>query len=81
MVDNPTLYPHRRNEDGSYDSTFLGGFATVANSRSEPGYAPFHPCDSAFLAERGCFSRAESMRHPPVPSHLHSQIRLGSHFQ
>jgi hypothetical protein len=31
MVNNPTLYPHRRNEDGSYDSTCPGGFATVAN--------------------------------------------------
>ena len=27
-----------------------------------------HICNSAFLAERGCLSRAESMRHPAAPT-------------
>jgi hypothetical protein len=60
-----TLYPHRRNEDGSYDSICTTCYTTVASSWSEAALAEHesaHTCDSALLAERGCLSRAQSMR-------------------
>jgi hypothetical protein len=67
MADKTTLYPHRQNKDGSHDSMSLACFATVARSEAQAELAEKHKahvCDSAFLAERGCLSRAESMRHP-----------------
>jgi hypothetical protein len=71
MADTATLYPHRQNKDGSHNSMSLACFATVARSEAQAELAENHKahvCDSAFLAERGCFSRAESIRHP-APSH------------
>jgi hypothetical protein len=65
------LYPHGQNKDGSHSSMSLACFATVARSGAKAGLAgnrKAHCCDSAFLAERGCLSRAESMRHP-APNH------------
>jgi hypothetical protein len=67
MANKPTLYPHRRNEDGSYDSICPACFATVARSTTEfelTEYEKTHICDSSFIAERDYFSRAEIMRHP-----------------
>jgi hypothetical protein len=67
MTDTATLYPHRQNKDGSHDSMSLACFATVARSEAQAELAEKHKAhvrDSAFLAERGCLSRAESMRHP-----------------
>ena len=67
MADTATLYPRRQNKDGSHDSMSLACFATVARSEAQAELAEKHKahvCDSAFLAERGCLSRAESMRHP-----------------
>jgi len=58
-----TLYPHRHNEDGSYDSICTTCYATVASSWEETALAEHesaHTCDSALLAERGCLSRAKS---------------------
>ena len=63
MADKPTLYPHRRSKVGSYDSIRLASVATVARSESEAKLAEKHKAlvlDSAFLAERGCLSRAQS---------------------
>ena len=67
MVGDPALYAHRRNEEGSYDSICRTCFATVARSKSEAELAEHeksHLCDPCFAAERGCYSRAESRRHP-----------------
>jgi hypothetical protein len=67
MADTPTLYPHRQNKDRSHNPMSLAFFTTVARSESEAELAEkdkAHVCDSAFLAERCCFNRAESMRHP-----------------
>jgi hypothetical protein len=65
MANTPTLYPHRKNRDGSYDSICPSCFATIARSNVEAELAAFdrgHRCDSSFLAERGQFAEAESMR-------------------
>ena len=67
MADTATLYPHRQSKGGSHDSMSLACSATVGRSESEAELAEKHKahvCDSAFLAERGCLSRAESMRRP-----------------
>jgi hypothetical protein len=66
MTDKAALYPHRRNKDGSYDSICLTCFAVVACSMAKAELAEkdnAHVCNSALFAERGCLSRAESMRH------------------
>jgi hypothetical protein len=63
MADNPTLFPHRRNEDGSYDSICPTCFATVAQSNAEGGLAQneaAHVCESAFIEGRGHFNGAGS---------------------
>jgi hypothetical protein len=60
MVDNPTLYPHRRNADGSYDSICTTCFATVARSPAEVGLTEgerAHVRSSSFLADRGNLPR------------------------
>src|ERR1035441_4699635 len=80
MADTATLYPHRQNKDGSHDSMSLACFATVARSESEAELAEKHTahvCDSAFLAERGCLSRTESMRHPAPMSQRGPQTDQG----
>ena len=58
-----SIYPHRHNQDGSYDSICTTCYATVASSSDEASLAEHesaHTCDSALLAERGCLSRARS---------------------
>jgi hypothetical protein len=71
MRDKTIHYPDRRAKEGqrggsSYPPMDLTGTATATGSPAagllEKDNA--HPCDSAFLAERGCLSRAEPMRHP-----------------
>ena len=53
----------------SHSSMSLVSFATVARSEAQAELdRKAHVCDSAFLAERGCLSRAESMRRP-APNH------------
>src|ERR1035437_11164414 len=67
MADTATLYPHRPNEDGSHNSMSLAFVATVPCSMAEAELAEEYRanvCNSAFLAERGCLSRTESMRRP-----------------
>jgi hypothetical protein len=67
MAVTSKLYPRRRNKDGSHDSICLTGFATVGGYGPD-GHLPqldkIHICDSAFLAERGLFTRTESNQHP-----------------
>ena len=63
MVDSPTLYPHRRNDDGSFDSICPKCFLTVARSAAEEtlaGNESAHVCASSFLQGRGHFGRASS---------------------
>jgi hypothetical protein len=64
MATNPTLSRLRRNKDGSYNAICPRCFATVARSKSEPEVAEHqraHICESAFLAERGFLTRADSL--------------------
>ena len=59
--------PRKRNKDGSYTALCLTCFATVGDCDPEgrpEEHAKSHVCDSAFLAERGLFTRTESKRHP-----------------
>jgi hypothetical protein len=63
MAGNSTLYAHRQNEDGSYDSICPTCFATVAQSRAEAGLAEeeaAHACSPSFLAGCGHFGRTET---------------------
>jgi hypothetical protein len=63
MAGKSTHYPHRRNEDGSYDSICTACYATVASSWPEEALAEFesaHTCDSTLLPERGALGRARS---------------------
>ena len=56
MANHSTLYTHRRNDDGSYDSICRACFESVARSLPESKVARYekaHECHSAFLAERG----------------------------
>jgi hypothetical protein len=65
MKSNPTLYPRRRNPDGSSDSICLTCFATIVNSKSEDELAEHekaHVCISSVLTERARFSRTEDMK-------------------
>lgn len=67
MVANPNRYPRKRNKDGSYDSICLTCFATVGHSKFECGPLEdthTHICDSAFLAERGIFTRVDFSKPP-----------------
>jgi hypothetical protein len=59
-----TLYPHRRNRDGSFDSICLTCFMTVATAKTEIELAESdakHICESALLAERGMFQTPHPM--------------------
>ena len=71
MTDKSTRFLHRRNEDGAYDSICRTCLGAVACSMARAELAENHKthvCNSAFLAERGCLSRAASMRHPAAPT-------------
>ena len=51
-----TIYAHRHNPDGWFDSICTTCFATIARSRDEAALAEQekkHLCDLAFLADRG----------------------------
>jgi hypothetical protein len=64
MASKPNKFPRRRNKDGSYDSICLRCFATVARSKVNeeiPQGEQVHVCDSSFLAERGHFTRPETL--------------------
>jgi hypothetical protein len=59
-----TFYPHRSNGDGSFDSICFTCFATVVYAKTEAELAEYdknHVCDSAFLAERGCYVNPHSI--------------------
>lgn len=67
MAVTSKLHPRRRNKDGSYDSVCFTCFATVGDCQPDgrPGQLDkHHVCDSAFLAERGLFTRMEFRKHP-----------------
>ena len=67
MAVKSKLLPRKRNKDGSYDSICLTCFATVGGCGPDgqlPDHHKAHVCDSAFLAERGLFTRTKSKQHP-----------------
>jgi hypothetical protein len=58
MTDTSTFYPHRRNQDGSFDSICTTCFATIAQSSVEANLAECekaHLCQSSVFAERILF--------------------------
>jgi hypothetical protein len=66
MTYDSTLFAHRLNEDGSYDSICRVCFAAVVRSKPESELAQYekaHDCESDFLAEPRQMSQAESFGH------------------
>ena len=64
MAHKSTLRTRRQNIDGSYDSICMKCFATISGTQSKieaEDERNTHVCDSAFLAERGYFTRPESL--------------------
>jgi len=62
MASKTKLYPHRHNQDGSYDSICPACFATIGGCNAGGQLAESdraHVCDSAFLAERGIFTQSD----------------------
>ena len=62
METSAALYAHKRNEDGSYDPACEMCFTAATDSERRAALAQCeraHDCDSAFLADRGCFHQAE----------------------
>ena len=56
ITQSNSLYPHRLNRDGSFDSICLICFMTVSTSKIESELDKSdanHICESSFLAERG----------------------------
>jgi hypothetical protein len=52
MNDNSTMYPHRLNEEGSYDSICRACFATVVRGKAESELAAYeeaHICDPTHM--------------------------------
>lgn len=75
MKDKSTFSPHGSRQDSRFNATRVVGFPSVrpdigkAKAKGTAAHGT-HPCDSAFLAERGCFGRAISPKHiAPVPHH------------
>jgi hypothetical protein len=63
MADGQTLYPHRQNEDGTFDSICPKCFLTIAKSRAEIGLAESetaHVCASSLYEGHGHFNGASS---------------------
>lgn len=55
-ITRKTLYTHRRNYDGSFDSICRICFATVGHVRNETTlveYEKIHSCEQSILAGRG----------------------------
>ena len=53
------IFPHRQNDDGTYDSICTSCFLTVATARSEGELKALeknHVCHSSLLAERGMYT-------------------------
>lgn len=62
MRDYANPYPHRRNEEGSYDSICRNCFATVVRAKSESELAEHekaHVCDPNLLSGHDRFNRVE----------------------
>jgi hypothetical protein len=75
MPTNPRRYSRKRNEDGSSDPIGPTAFAAVTDSSFYRGIVD-QICDSAFLAERGIFTRMESPKHS-FPPDTHAYNRRG----
>jgi hypothetical protein len=60
----PPLFPHRRNNDGSFDSICLKCLLTIANAGSEADLAKpemYHICNFSIIFQRA-FDRAHETR-------------------
>ncbi len=69
MNTNAVSFPHRKTNNGLYESICPTCFATVARAKAKADLAQSdtaHICDSALLAERGLFS--SSVGYSPVGS-------------
>ena len=58
----PPFFPHRRNEDGSFDSICLKCLLTIANARIEAHlakYEKYHVCIPSILFQRLSTARTE----------------------
>lgn len=69
MSTNALNYPHRKASNGLYDSICPTCFATVARSKPKAVMAELeeaHVCDSAWLAERGLFTKPAPVRSSPM---------------
>src|SRR3982074_2536226 len=66
-----TLFPHRRNKDGSFNSICLQCFATIASHMTEEELQELdkhHVCEKSILSERGnhvSLSHNENKVHEP----------------
>jgi hypothetical protein len=66
-----TLFPHRRNKDGSFNSISLQCFATIASHMTEEELQELdkhHVCEKSILSERGnhvSLSHNENKIHEP----------------
>jgi hypothetical protein len=59
-METAKLHPHRRNEEGSYDSICRTCFVTIAQGMAESELAAFeeaHECDPYVLTEHAYFAR------------------------
>jgi hypothetical protein len=65
MVDGPTLYPHRLNNDGTFDSICPKCFLTIAKSPAEIGLTEgetAHICGTSVFDGTRTFQRDEFVR-------------------
>ena len=64
MADKSIPSSRRRNKDGLLHSVSLTSFVSIDNVKAGGRRAEHDICDSAFLAERGIFTRPKSIKHP-----------------
>ena len=76
MKDKLTFSPHGPRQDARSDATRVVGFPSIQRpgigkpKAKGTGAHVTQLCDSAFLADRGCFGRAVSPKHAaPAPHH------------
>jgi hypothetical protein len=63
MAAKSSLTSPRRTRDRSFSSISLGRFTSVSVTKLDDRLVD-HVCDSAFLAERGLFTRPKSIKYP-----------------
>ena len=78
MAAKSSLTSRKRTRDRSFNSISLGRFTSVSVTKLDDRLVD-HVCDSAFLAERGLFTRPKSIKHTSTPTNAAagSRRRLG----